>query len=83
MNTKIIDLDTVAIAPSVLAAWIEHSGKEVRKLVQQGVITKQTKIPDERGQLDPDGKLTIFVEISGNRIEMVVPNGQWQTPAAN
>ncbi len=73
----IVDLDDVTISPAAYAAWHATAIAGAQALAATGRITGPSQIPDEQGLWIASGELEIFVEISGVRISMKVPPGQW------
>lgn len=77
---KDIDLDQVYFAPQVRAAWLalaDQAGHTLALLKEAGVDIPA--IPDERGRIEDDGSLTIYVSVPNViDVSMSVPPGQWQ-----
>jgi hypothetical protein len=75
---QIVDLEAVSFSPRAVENWGRVAREAVHRLIRGGVITAGMEIPIEQGQVNGDGTLTIFVEIAGHRIEVVVPQGEWE-----
>ena len=75
-----INLDDVVLSPATVAAWQEIAKRVARALAEIARVRGTTfAIPDERGRVNDDGSLTIFISVPGVITEafMDVPAGEW------
>lgn len=71
-----IDLDLVLITPEVLRAWRDEVAPQAARLLIAAGYSGP--IPDERGRVEADGSLTIFVTLAGHgEVGMSVPHDHW------
>lgn len=77
MVEEIDDLDLVLLTPAVVRAWVnEVVPRAVSLLIAAGM--SPDSIPDERGRVETDGSLTIYVSLpGGGEVGMSVPPSQW------
>ena len=70
-------LDFVLITPTVFRVWMnEVVPHAVSELIARGA--NLDSIPDERGRVEEDGSLTIYVDLPGGiEVKMSVPPDQW------
>lgn len=78
---EIIDLDNVMLSAEAAAAWQEMASRMSLALGQLQALGRSIRsedIPDEQGQIEEDGSLTIFVEIEGIlSVSMPIPPDHW------
>ena len=74
---KIDDLDLVLLTPEVVRVWkFEVAPRAAAMCAAAGI--KPTQIPDERGRVEEDGSLTIYVALpGGGEVGMSVPPDHW------
>lgn len=73
---EIDDLDLVLLTPAVWRAWAFEVAPRAAALLAAAGYTGP--IPDERGRVEADGSLTIYVALpGGGEVGMSVPSGQW------
>ena len=76
---KEIDLDEVALSSATVEAWKEIAERVARGLAEIARMRGTTfAIPAERGRVEDDGTLTIYISIPGvTEASMTVPAGHW------
>jgi hypothetical protein len=73
---EIDDLDLVLLTPAVVRAWSDEVAPRAARLL--AAAGYRGPIPDERGRVEEDGTLTIYVALpGGGEVSMSVPAGQW------
>ena len=71
-------LSRVMITASVAQRWSEHARTTFSELAARGALPVVTTIPDERVRVEPDGSLTMYVQIpEGIEVSMRVEPGEW------
>ncbi len=76
-KNKIDDLDLVLLTPAVVRAWVLEVVPRAMSLLAAAGVSPDS-IPDERGRVEADGSLTIYVALpGGTEVSMSVPAGQW------
>lgn len=68
-------LPEVLLSKNVVRKWMARAKRVAEELVRRGYSPSQ--IPEERGEIR-DGQLVIYVEVDDLRIEMTVPDGEWE-----
>ena len=74
-RVKKVDLDNVLLSLSVVSRWRKACEKAAEKYTE----LDPRQIPDEQIEVNPDGTLTIFVEIEGvgRVIELTIEASSW------
>ncbi len=71
-----IDLDDVLLSPEAVAAWLRAVAAAVRAGKLAGI--DPAAVPDERGRVESDGSLIVFVPLpGGGEISVRLPPGAW------
>lgn len=78
MNRHMNPLVTaVHLEPAAIAAWQrEFAPKLLREAVRCQLAEDQ--IPQETGEVQPDGSLMLYCDLPSGRISMTVPPHQWR-----
>ena len=72
---KDIDLAEVLISPRTYRAWKELAAASARlSLIYDA---SPVSIPDERGRVHDDGRLSIYVPFASVEISMTIPASDW------
>ena len=76
-----IDLDTVEVSDEAKAAWSEMALRvalALKALKDAGRTIRDEDIPIERGRIEDDGSLTIYVSVPGVLdVDMTVTLDHW------
>jgi len=67
-------LDRVLLCGETVVAWHRLAAEAARRLPPG---TDPTSIPDARAREQADGSLLIWADLPGERVQVVVPRGQW------
>ena len=78
LNTEIVDLADVVVTTAVFRAWFAIARHVVLALRQAADKRPPSRIADEKGRIEDDGSLTIFVTLpDGGEASLTVPPGEW------